>query len=369
MTTFGGTAPVSATHNFDALLSTTLFNYKKVMFDNIFKSAAFLALLRKNDGVEMINGGERIARLIMYGKNSTVKSYSGYESLDVTPQDGITTAFYDWREIAGSITISRKEERQNSGEAAIMNLLQQKVMQTEMSLKEKVIDDIIGGTWSGTLCLPGNSSKDLNPLAWFFRKAKATDPTNADVGEIAADTYSWWRHRTASFGANTLTNGDFQISASTRAGLKTCLLKLYNYCVRGGDGSGPNVVLSGQDTYESYELSLDANLRYADQAMADMGFDTIKLKGATYTWDERVPDVYNGYEAGNASATNDTVFMINTKYYKLYIDSETDFTTTPFVSPENQTAKTALVLFMGNTGVTNMRKHGMGCQVSKSITS
>ncbi len=367
--------PSQNTVNYDALLSTTLFNYKAVMFDNIFKSTSFLAALRKLDGVEFVNGGERIARQIMYGR-STVASYSGYETVDVTPTDGITQCFYDWREIAGSITISRKEERQNSGEAQIMDLLKQKIMQTEMSLKEKVIQDIISGTVSSATFVPGNSVKDLNPLGYFFRKAKATNPTTGgNVGNISAATYDWWRHNVGSFGSNGATGDDFTVAITTRAGLKYGLLKLYNLCTRGGDGSGPNLIVSGATTYEAYELSLDANLRYADQGMADMGFDTLKLKGATWVWDENMVDIYSGTSpvGGNYSTataqTYDTAFFLNTKFFKLYIDSQTDFVTTPFVAPENQTARTALVLFMGNTGVTNMRKHGVASEVAINITS
>lgn len=366
MSTIGASAPSSHTLNLDSLLSTTLFNYRAVMYDNIFKSAAFLAALRKLDGVEKLNGGERIARQIMYEANSTVNSYSGYEAVDVTPQDGITQCFYEWREISGAITISRREERQNSGEAQIMDLLKQKTMQSEMSIKEKIINDIIAGTVSAATFVPGNNAKDLNPLGYFLRKAKATDPTvGGNVGNISGSTYSWWRHRAASFGADALTNGDFQTDITTRAGLKYGLLKLYNLCVRGADGSGPNLMLSGAPTHEAYELSLDASLRYADQDMADMGFDTIKMKGATWVWDERVPDIYSG----TASQTYDSVFMLNTKFFKLYIDAETDFVTTPFVRPENQTARTALILFMGNTGATNLAKQGVGAEVSLSITS
>jgi hypothetical protein len=36
------------------------------MIDNIFKSSAFLAALREFDGIEMVNGGERIAVPLMY---------------------------------------------------------------------------------------------------------------------------------------------------------------------------------------------------------------------------------------------------------------------------------------------------------------
>ena len=86
MSTIGeGTAPSQHTINYDALLSTTLFNYRKTMVDNIFKDSAFLAALRLNGAVVKVDGGERIAVPLMHGTNSTVKSYSDYDTLDTTP--------------------------------------------------------------------------------------------------------------------------------------------------------------------------------------------------------------------------------------------------------------------------------------------
>jgi hypothetical protein len=60
---------------------------------------------------------------------------------------------------------------------------------------------------------------------------------------------------------------------------------------------------------------------------------------------------------------------LNTRFYELFIDSETDIITTPFIEPENQTAKTAKILFMGNTAVSNMRKHGLGCDILQTIVA
>ena len=77
--------PSQNTINYDALLSTTLFNYKPTMFDNIFKDSAYLAALRQFGGVDYQDGGERIAVPLLYGKSSNVKSYSGYGTLDTTP--------------------------------------------------------------------------------------------------------------------------------------------------------------------------------------------------------------------------------------------------------------------------------------------
>lgn len=370
MATVGETsAPSTNTVYYDALLTTTLDAYvgSGTLFDNIFKDSAFLAALRSMDAIQRQNGGERIRAPLMYGKNATVKSYSDYDTLDTTPQDGMTTAFYEWRELGGTISISRKEERQNSGEAAIIGLLQSKIMQAEMSMREELNKQLIQGTVSSATFVPGNSAKDLNPLGWFFRKANQTNPTTGgNVGNIDCSTESWWRHHTAvADSASTDTGNDFALNVSTYKGLVVALRRMYNYCSRGSGGS-PNLVLTDQVTYETYENALDDKVRYTNTKLADMGFDNIKLRGATVVWDEQVPDIDNG----DVSTSDDgTAFFINTNFYKLIIDSQTDVVTTPFVEPENQTAKTAKILFMGNAAVSNLRKHGVLYATSQSIVA
>ncbi len=367
--TIGATAPSQQTINFDQLLSTTLFAYRPKMVDNIFKSSAFLAALRKYDGIDYQNGGERIQVPLMYEENDTVKSYSGFETLDVKPQDGITSACFPWCEIGGTISISRKQERQNSGESALLKLLEAKIMQAEMSMKSKVNTNILQGTVSSGTFVPGNSAKDLYPLGYFLRKLTATDPTTGGtIGNISGATYSWWRHRAAALDAADAskdTGNDFGMAVTTYAGLKNALKRMYNYCSRGADSSGPNLVVMVQDIYEEYESALDANLRYTDTGLADLGFDNIKLKGAVCIWDELVPDIENG----TTEITLGTAFFLNTKFFKLVIDSETDFVTTPFIEPENQTARTAKILFMGNTTISNMRKCGVAYAISKAIAA
>ena len=140
---------------------------------------------------------------------------------------------------------------------------------------------------------------------------------------------------------------------------------MYNFCSRGADNSGPNIVLADQITYETYENALDDQKRYGDESLVSMGFDNIKLKGATLVWDELVPDLDNGTTAVTAG----TAFFLNTKFFKLVIDKQTDFVTTPFIEPENQTAKTAKILFMGQTVANNLRKLGACYAISQSIAS
>ena len=375
MATVGDTgSPSTNTVYYDALLSTTLdaFMSGGKMFDNIFKDSAFLALLRLNDAVETQNGGERIRAPIMWQPNSTVKSYSGADTLDTTIQDGITTAFYEWKEIGGTIGITRKEERQNSGEAAKLGLLKAKIRQAQMTMRETLNQQLVQGTVSSATFVPGNDNKDLYPLGYFLRKLNATDPTvGGDVGNISNADNSWWRHRTSAFNGDNDTGNAFSIQASTYKGLVVNLRRLYNFCSRGSGGS-PNVCLFDQTSYETYENALDEKVRYSNTKLADMGFDNIKLRGATCIWDEQVPDIDRGEAVGSGAVTElvtGSAFFLNTEFYKLIVDSETDIVSTPFVEPENQTVKTSKILFMGNSAVSNLRKHGVGYAISPDIVS
>ncbi|HDZ38697.1 MAG TPA: phage major capsid protein [Marinobacter sp.] len=367
MATVGDTgAPSTNTIYYDALLTTTLDAWVGggSLFDQIFKDSAFLSLLRLSDAVIRQNGGERIRVPLLYGKNETIKSYSGYETLDTTPQEGLTTAFYEWREIGGTISISRKEERQNSGEAAKIALLGSKIEQAKMSMTEELSSQIVLGTVNSSTFVPGNDSKDMNPLGYFLRKKTATDPVaGGNVGNIASSN-SWWRAKSAAFGGSSEAGGVAVPTVTTYKGIVVALRRLYNYCSQGSGGS-PNIFLFDQISYETYENALDEKVRYSNTKLADMGFDNIKLRGATCIWDEIVPDVENG----TAAVTLGTVFALNTKFFKLVIDSETDVVTTPFVTPENQTAKTAKILFMGNTVCSNLRKQGVGYEILGTIVT
>jgi hypothetical protein len=372
MATIGSTsAPSTNTIYYDALLSSTVETYVKggMFFDNIFKDSAFLTFLKNNGAWEEKNGGERIRVGLMYDTNSTIKTHSGYEVIDTTPQEGITSAFYEWAEIAGSISISRKEERQNSGEGQIVELLGEKIKQAEMTMTEKLNTQLVQGTVSSATFVPSQSTAGINgllPLGYFLRKNNQLNPTTGgNVGNISAVTESWWRHKTAVLDSGSADTGnDFAAAVTTYAGLQANLYRMYNTCGRGSGGS-PNLVLMDQHTFEEYNNALDTKTRYVDTKMADMGFDNVKLRGATCLWDEVVPDIDNGTTAITAG----TAFFLNTNFYKVYYDKETNIVVTPFVEPENQTAKTAKILFMGQACVSNLRKLGVVYAVSQSIVS
>jgi len=317
---------MSGNPNYDKVLSTTLGNYRKSIEDNVFNNMPLLFWMRKNNRKVVLDGGAKIIVPILYGKNETVKSYSGYESLDVTPQEGITAAEFNWKQVAGSITISREEERKNSGESRIVNLLNAKITQCQMSLQDALSAMLFG---NGT----GNGGKDILGMGAIT----ADIPTSGVLGGIDRASNTWWR--------NQYTEG-----AKTSTAFDTLLAKMrtmYNSCSKGSDH--PDFIISDQSTFEGYEGQLVQYERFSDSDTANAGFENLKFKGAVVMFDPACP----------SDSTHGKMYFLNSKYLSWTVDSQTDFITTSFVRPENQDAKTAQILFMGNLVVSNCARNGV----------
>lgn len=308
--------------NFDAIASTTLKNYRKSLEDNIFNAMSLLFWLKDKKKKKVLSGGETIVIPLMYGKNTTVKSYSGYETLDVAPQEGISAAEAPWQQVSGSVTISGKEERQNNGEQQLVNLLNSKIMQLELSMQDSLTTMLFS---DGT----GNNNKDIMGLLAIA----ADDPTIGTLFGIDRATNTWWANIT---GAGTKSSTAFD-------NLLAAMTSRYNSCSKGNDH--PDFFITTQTVFEGYESLLVSQKRFTNDKVADAGFENLKFKGAVVMFDDQAP--------------SGKMYVLNSKYLEWTAHSDADFKMTPFVRPENQDAKTAQILFMGNLVVSNCARQGV----------
>lgn len=301
--------------NVGVILSTTLKKYRKTLTDNIHKSNAVFYWLKKNGGMKEEDGGERIVEPLMYATNSTAASYSGYDQLDVTPQDGIDSAEFNWKQYSASITISGKEERQNAGTSRIINLLEAKTNQAELSLTQTLSTGLFS---DGT----GNGSKDLTGLV-------AMVASTGTYGGINSATYTWWQAG---------------VEATSEALGLPKMRTAFNTASVGGKDT-PDLIVTTQALYESYEslftqVSISGGgstfMTQSDgmKRAADGGFQALQFKGVPVVWDEL--------------CNSGVMYFLNTKHMKLTAHADANFKTTDFVKPENQDARTAQILFMGN---------------------
>lgn len=362
--------PSTLTDPYGALLTTTLRSMQPRLHDNITRGHWWLRHLESKGRFRNQDGGERVKVALMHALNSTADIYSGYGTLDTTPQDGITSAFFDWSQIAVSIAISRKEERQNSGQSRALSLLEAKTTQAEQSLRELLNNCLVAGRITSSsasgrfLARAGRlDSGAAGPLP-LAALVDANASRSVSIGNINGNTYSFWRNQAKSS------------TATTFAGLKNEMNGIYNDCSKGEGGMrAPDVLLGDQVAWETYWLALQNQERYivTDPRTIDIlgGTEALKFRGAIFGWDEVVPDVETNAEVVDAigTVTVSTIFFLNSESFEFIRDAETDFITTPMVRPENQDARVGQILWMGAMGVNNRRKNGVLYGISRTITS
>lgn len=363
--------PSTLTDQYDALLTTTLRNYLPRLRDNIFKNHKFLAWLRSNGRTNMQDGGERVGIPLMYGSNSTADIYSGYGQLDTTAQDGITMAWYEWAQMSVSITISRKEERQNSGRHRMLNLLQSKTMQAENSLMELLNNCLVSGRiTSGASTANGEFSARVGrldsgasgPLPLSAIIDSDPDRSRTDIGNINPVTWSFWQNRSV------------ESTATTFAGFKQEMMNTYLQCSR-GSGGRPDLLLGDEIAWRTYWGSLENQERYirTDARTVDVlgGSEALAFRQAAFIWDEVVPDVTTNADVVDNVGTValSTIYFINSQAMEFLTDTQTNFVNTPFVRPTDQDARTAQILWMGAMGTGNRRKNGVLKGIAQTIAA
>lgn len=317
-------AGVSETRTQDALLTTTLANYRNTLYDNIFDTYPLLSWLNGKLGTALrgssvkrvVGGGESIVEQLLYEVNSTAKSYAGAEVLDTTLQDGMTIARYNWKQYSSSIGITGLERRSNMSEEQLINLLQAKATQAEKSLQSKLSE----GAWSdGT----GNGGKDLTGL-------QAIVDSTTTVGGLAPATFTWWAaDETASAGSFAATGLDK-------------MRVTYNNITYGNDR--PDAIFTTQDVHEYYEKILQPQERYVNTNAADAGFMNIAFKTIPVIWDRDCP--------------SGEMYFLNSKYINLVVHRDADMATGEFIRPKDQDVTTAQILFQGNLTTNNRRMLG-----------
>ena len=366
----------STTINWDALSSLTRDKFLPVLVDNIFSSNPLAVKLLKNS--EKLDGGRKIITPLEYAKNTAQGFYSGYDVLDTTPSDPITSAVWDWKQAYANISISGEEVLKNSGDSMVLSLLKSKMGNAERSLKDLFGTKLFGtgaaapGTNEITaLCGQGTVADTdfsaISDAATYHIDYPSSDttyigaPGNIDnciigyrrsLGGVNSDSYTWWNSWFASFAFDGGTNNSTAVTwnelCETVGGVADItrrMTRIYGALTIGSDQ--PDLIICPQNLYDAYESSLQANKRFVgtDAGLADAGFSTLKFKGADVVTDSHCP--------------SGVMLFLNTKYLDFKVHSKRNFSFQDFQKPINQDARTAKIFWMGQLVCTNPRMQGM----------
>lgn len=354
-------AATSVTRSYTALVASVLDKVRDQVEDQISTGNKLLYFYRKSGNWKGVSsGGDRYRVSLMY-ELGAADSYSGYGQIPTTPADGITSAFFDWRQAAVPVSISGKEEFQNRGSERIFDLLKEKTTQAILGLEDFFGKALLRGqgavdssSLTSARTSPINGSVFVDPLPLLVEY----NPTST-VGGISPSTEPWW-----------VNNYKDDSSSSYATFLKT-LRNMHNNCSKGGGAAkgSPDFHLCDQDTYELYTAALSGYHQNPSYKVADIPFENVTFLGKPVVWDEFVPDVKNGDLTIGSSTDCGTWYMLNSNYMGVAFDKQHNFSVGDFVSPENQDAKTALILWYGCHWITNRRKLGVIGGITTSTSS
>lgn len=290
--------------NLSEIVTTTLRNRTGELADNMTRNNALLLRLERRGNMKTFSGGRTIVQELNYANNQTFQWYSGYQALNISPSQVFSAAEYPIRQAAVAVSISGLEELQNSGEEAIIDLLESRIENAESTFMNGLSQGVYGD---------GSVTNSVGGLQLLV----ATSPSTGVVGGIDRASWTFWRNQAWS----AATNGSTTLGPST---ILQQMNSLYTLLVRGNDR--PDLIVADNNTYNYYLNSLQAIQRIATEGapgdLGEAGFQVLKYLNSDVVLDggfqgfstDPLPSQTSSSSSGLGGAPSSTMYFLNTRY-------------------------------------------------------
>ena len=313
---------------FTELVSTTFRKHGKQFRDNVSRNNVLYAIMMGKGNVETVDGGLSIVEPLDYAENNTYQRYSGYDLLNVSASDVLTSAEYNWKQIAINVVASGLELRTNSGDSRIIALAKSRIKNAMRTFKNNFSFDLYSD---------GTATNQINGL-----QAIVADAGTGTVGGIDSGTWTFWQNKVQSAATPIQGGGAITPSATT---IESLMLPLYMALTRGDDQ--PDLIVSSNDYYQFFEQSQTSLKRYSSSDSAQGGFISLMYKKAKVVFD------------GGSGIPTSRMYFLNTDYLKLKAHQDANLTTLDEAKPYNQDASVTPILWMGNMTCSNRSLQGV----------
>lgn len=291
--------------------------------DNVYRSNSLLFRLNAANK-RMVRGGTQFEAPLMYAEFTNGGPYSGYDPLDVAPNDTVKNAAWDWRQYYVPVTIDGLTLMKVETPEAVADVVKVLFAQAEMQMAEVLGD----GVWSD-----GTNPKNIDGLQWAVDDGTQASAT---YGGISGTSNTWW---------------NCQIDTATTATTMASLQLVFGKCSEGG--RTPTIIFSRQANYNFY-WALNAGTtslqRFPsepagqDVQLAAAGFSNLLFNGTPWLVDSHCPA--------------NSVYFLNEDYIYLGVHPRADFYLQDFQQPVNQDAMVSLLLWGGQLLLTNRARQG-----------
>jgi hypothetical protein len=320
------------TNSFTEEATLTIKNYRKKLIDNMTNDIPLLFYINQKGNIkeDEADGGTVLLENLEYGDNASFKWFSGYETLDVTPSDVVTSAEFAWKQCNANVIFSGKEVAINKGESKRFDLIDTKTRNAENTIRNNL----------GAAMYYSNTESD-GKAPGGLQHIVADAPATGTVGGIdrSVTANAWWRNQVLDFSVDT--PGASGTASATN--MLAAARKLYMRCQRNSDVT--DLVIFGETYYDYFEGALQQYQQFTNTTTADGGFQVLRWKGAKVLYDP------------NCSTTRG--YFLQTKYLKLRPHKDVNFAVGDERLPTNQDATVIPINWMGNVTGSNLSLQGV----------
>lgn len=305
----------------DVVLTTSLADYRRILIDNVYNDIPVFRALNEAGRKRMVNGGISIVEHLVSRKQTDGGWYLGRDPLNTTQGENTMLVEYRWQNAFEPIQISRDDERQNSGDMhKLIDLVGTRIQLAEMAIKDRIGQALV------TRIADSNNLVDLSTLV-----------NTGQLGTIAGSTDTFWQ-------ATSTASGAFATQGLTD------MDTLYYTLSSSSMMDNPTHIFTTRTVFTKFKQTRLPLERLQNTEVGKAGFTSLTFNGVPIIWDQYI-------DSG-------VLYMCNTNYWNLVVDTETDLVTTPFITPSNQTVKTAFILWRGNQTTNNRRRFGKLTSIS-----
>ena len=302
--------------NVSDIVTTTIQSRTRKIADNVTKNNALYMRLDQRGNRKTFSGGNVIYQELSFAQNANGGWYSGYDLLPIAASDVLSAAEYTIKQLACPVTMSGLEQIQNAGREQMIDLLEGRINVAEATMANLMAEGIYsnGTTYGG---------KSLTGLG----AAVPVDPTTGTYGGIDRQTWTFWQSKTTTAGV--------ALTAST---IQAAMNAMWASLVRGTDR--PDLIPMDNTMWALYLASLQAQQRFTQPEVGNLGFPTLKFMDADVVLDGGI----GGF------CTAKTMFFLNTKYIFLRPHTARDMVP---LNPNkryavNQDAEVSILAWAGN---------------------
>lgn len=299
----------------DVVLTTSLADYRRTLIDNVYNDIPVFRALNEAGRKRMVNGGISIVEHLVSRKQTDGGWYSGRDVLNTTQGENTMLLEYRWQNCFEPIQISRDDERQNSGDMhKLIDLVGTRIQLAEMAIKDRLGQAFVTSV---------TDAANLIPLSTLVN--------TGTLGTIAGATDTFWQ-------ATSTASGAFATQGLTD------MDTLYYALSSSSMMDNPTHIFTTRAVFTKFKQTRLPLERLQNTEVGKAGFTSLTFNGVPIIWDQYI-------DSG-------VLYMCNTNYWNLVVDTETDLVTTPFITPSNQTVKIAFILWRGNQTTNNRRRFG-----------